>query len=86
VLVTSDAGRNWAIVTVKDPPASLFFLNESVGWMVTPKGIYKTVESGRSWKKQHSPKQVPQAGPARLLPDRATRICALRSKISVRDE
>jgi hypothetical protein len=58
VLVTSDAGRNWAIVTVKDPPASLFFLNESVGWMVTPKGIYKTVESGRSWKKQHSPKQV----------------------------
>ncbi len=58
VLLTSNGGRNWSIVPVKEAGHSLFFLDESVGWMVTPKGIWKTLESGRSWKKQKSPDRV----------------------------
>lgn len=50
-VVTSDGGRVWTDVKIKEPALSLFFLNDSVGWMVTEKGIWKTIESGRSWRK-----------------------------------
>jgi hypothetical protein len=49
VLVTSDGGAHWSVVAVKEPGISLFFLNESTGWMVTAKGLWRTGESGRSW-------------------------------------
>ncbi|MDQ6758406.1 MAG: YCF48-related protein [Acidobacteriota bacterium] len=50
-VVTSDAGEHWSYVDLKEVPVSLFFLNDSVGWMVTVKGIWHTEESGRTWKK-----------------------------------
>ncbi|HYL75547.1 MAG TPA: hypothetical protein VEU96_15145 [Bryobacteraceae bacterium] len=51
VVVSSDGGQKWATVDVKEEPISLFFLNDSTGWMVTDKGLWSTSESGRSWKK-----------------------------------
>ncbi|HEX4594089.1 MAG TPA: YCF48-related protein [Bryobacteraceae bacterium] len=51
VVVTSDGGKQWSISDVKERPVSLFFLNDSVGWMVTDRGIWSTVESGRTWTK-----------------------------------
>lgn len=56
-MVTADGGTNWAEVKLSDAPYSLFFLDDSVGWMVTEQGIWKTEESGRSWKRlsKHSP-------------------------------
>ena len=51
VLLTSDGGAHWAETTVKEAGISLFFLDDSIGWMVTEKGIWQTVESGRSWTK-----------------------------------
>ncbi len=57
-VVTSDGGRNWSLVPLKDTPRSLFFLNENRGWMVTSKGIYQTDETGRSWRKISAPKDV----------------------------
>lgn len=51
VLTTSDGGANWTLSTLKDQPRSLFFLNDSTGWMVTDNGIWLTQESGRSWTK-----------------------------------
>ncbi len=50
-VVTSDGGAHWQVVELKDVPVSLFFLNESVGWMVTAKGLWRTTEVGRSWTK-----------------------------------
>jgi hypothetical protein len=50
-LVTSDGGEHWSYIDLKELPVSLFFLNDSVGWMVTVKGIWQTEESGRTWKK-----------------------------------
>jgi len=50
-LVTSDGGAHWDIVQLKEYPRSIFFLNDSLGWMVTTNGIWFTEESGRSWQK-----------------------------------
>jgi hypothetical protein len=51
VLVTSDAGEHWTEAPVKETGIALFFLDSSTGWMVTDKGIWTTLESGRSWSK-----------------------------------
>ena len=58
-VVTADGGAHWDLVPVKDPPISLFFLNEQRGWMVTTKGIWVTTEAGKSWRKlEKSPKDI----------------------------
>lgn len=51
VLLTRDGGKSWSLIKIKEHGRSLFFLNDSVGWMITGKGIWQTVESGRSWRK-----------------------------------
>ncbi len=48
-LVTNDGGAKWTPVPLKEFPRSIFFLNDSQGWLVTPEAIWKTEESGRSW-------------------------------------
>jgi photosystem II stability/assembly factor-like uncharacterized protein len=54
-LVTSDGGQHWALVPTKEVGVSLFFLNESKGWMVTSKGLWETTEAGRNWRKMPNP-------------------------------
>ncbi len=51
VLLTSDGGANWTTLPVKEAGLSLFFLDDSTGWMVTRGGIWHTLEGGRSWTK-----------------------------------
>jgi len=51
VLVTSDGGKQWSFVELRDRPLSMFFLNESVGWIAAEHGVRETEESGRTWKK-----------------------------------
>jgi hypothetical protein len=50
-VVTADGGLHWQTVALKERPVSLFFLNENLGWLVTTKGLWRTVEAGRSWTK-----------------------------------
>ena len=50
-LLTSDGGAHWTSTPLKDVPRSVFFFNESLGWMVCDNGIWQTEESGRTWKK-----------------------------------
>jgi hypothetical protein len=50
-ILTSDGGEHWTTEPLKDHPRSLFFLNESTGWMVGDNAIWFTEESGRNWKK-----------------------------------
>jgi photosystem II stability/assembly factor-like uncharacterized protein len=50
-VVTSDGGAHWQTVPLKETPLSLFFLNESMGWMVTTKGLWRTTEGGQTWTK-----------------------------------
>ena len=50
-LVTSDGGAHWKALPFDDKPLSLFFLNDSVGWMVTEKGLWRSAEAGNDWVK-----------------------------------
>jgi hypothetical protein len=50
-LVTSDGGNSWTRIRLEQTPVSLFFLNDTVGWMVTDRGLWITEESGRSWRR-----------------------------------
>ncbi|HUS05753.1 MAG TPA: YCF48-related protein [Bryobacteraceae bacterium] len=50
-VVTSDGGEHWSYVPTKEIGTSLFFLNETAGWMVTQAGIWFTDEGGRSWRR-----------------------------------
>ncbi len=61
VVVSSDAGLHWSQYDVKEHPISLFFLNDSLGWMVTDHGLWATVEGGRTWTKIDSRKGLLQA-------------------------
>ena len=49
-VITDDGGAHWTIKPLKQMPISLFFLDDSLGWMVTEKGIWRTEEGGRSWR------------------------------------
>ncbi len=50
-LLTNDGGVHWSEQPIKDHPRSIFFLNDSVGWMVGEEAIWMTEESGHSWRK-----------------------------------
>lgn len=51
VVVTSNGGANWVELPASEPARSLFCLDETACWMVTPKGIWFSDETGRSWRK-----------------------------------
>jgi hypothetical protein len=53
--ITTDGGAHWSLLPLKEPPRSLFFLNDSLGWMVTEKGVWFTEEAGRTWRKLKAP-------------------------------
>ena len=49
-VVSRDGGRTWAPLALPRPGVSLFFLDPSLGWLVTDDGgIWKTTEFGRDW-------------------------------------
>jgi len=56
--ITSDGGAHWTLLPLKEPGRSLFFLNDSAGWLVTAKGVWFTEESGRSWRKLKAPSGI----------------------------
>jgi hypothetical protein len=51
VLLTNDGGAHWTETPVKEAGLSLFFIDDSTGWMITEKSIWQTAESGHSWTK-----------------------------------
>lgn len=58
-LVTSDGGAHWQKIALKEMPISLYFLNDSLGWMVTTKGLWRTTEAGKNWEKlPHVPSEI----------------------------
>jgi Photosynthesis system II assembly factor YCF48 len=60
VVVTNDSGLHWSQYEVKEQPVSLFFLDEDSGWMVTDRGLWSTLEGGRSWIKVEARKGILQ--------------------------
>jgi hypothetical protein len=63
-LLTNDGGAHWTFEPLKDEPRSIFFLNDTSGWMVTETGIWFTNEAGLNWRKLcDQPKPDPKIGP-----------------------
>jgi hypothetical protein len=58
-VITADGGATWSQSRLEEMPVSLFFLNDSLGWMVTEKGIWQTAEGGRDWHKLSRPPSPP---------------------------
>lgn len=50
-LVTEDGGAHWTTAPLKDHPRSVFFLNETTGWLVTDYDLWTTDDSGHTWKR-----------------------------------
>jgi hypothetical protein len=50
-VITTNGGVKWDPQPLPDVGLSTFFLNDSLGWLVGEKGIYRTEEGGRDWKK-----------------------------------
>ena len=53
-VVTRDGGEHWSPAKPEDFPVSLFFLNQTEGWMVTDRGLWNTQNAGETWKKTRS--------------------------------
>jgi hypothetical protein len=49
-VTTDDGGAHWTLSKLKEVPISLFFLNDKLGWMVTPQGIWRTSDAGHEWR------------------------------------
>lgn len=52
-MVTSDAGTTWSQTKLDEPARSLYFFDETSGWMLTESGIWFSDECGRSWRRVH---------------------------------
>lgn len=50
-LVTADGGEHWTLESLRDTPRSIFFLNDTTGWMVGEDAIWFSNEAGVGWKK-----------------------------------
>jgi photosystem II stability/assembly factor-like uncharacterized protein len=51
LVTTEDGGKNWGLADFAEQPVSLFFLNPSLGWMATDRGVWATLDGARTWKK-----------------------------------
>lgn len=50
-LITDDGGAHWTSEPLKDHPRSVFFLNDTTGWLVADNDLWMTEDSGHTWKK-----------------------------------
>ena len=51
VIMTTDGGQAWVESYPPFIPESMFFVNETTGWMSADSGIWQTTDSGTSWRK-----------------------------------
>jgi len=59
--LTSDGGERWSLEEVGERPLSIFLLDDSLGWMVTDRGIWSTDDGGQTWTKQLAAKGMLRA-------------------------
>ncbi len=49
--VTRDGGRTWVLHTMPAVASSLFFLDETTGWMTGARALFKTTDGGLTWSR-----------------------------------
>jgi hypothetical protein len=58
-VMSVDGGEHWKLTPLQERPFSIFFLDESQGWMATEKGLWHTSEGGKDWRKLPKPPAQP---------------------------
>jgi hypothetical protein len=58
VLATRDGGAHWTPVPLNEPATAVYLVNDSIAWLSTPNGVWKSEESGLSWRKIKNVKGV----------------------------
>ena len=51
IIVTEDGGKSWVETYPPAIPETIFFIDESAGWMSSSDGIWQTPDAGKSWRK-----------------------------------
>ncbi len=46
-----DGGKTWALLPLKTPGRSAFFLSERLGWLVTEDGLERSSDCGATWER-----------------------------------
>jgi photosystem II stability/assembly factor-like uncharacterized protein len=46
---TSDGGRTWSALPAPAPPQSVCFTARDDGWLASDRGVWRSVDGGRSW-------------------------------------
>ena len=52
IIATLDGGKSWTESYPPSVPDSIFFINETTGWMAAASGIWQTPDAGKSWRCQ----------------------------------
>ncbi|MBM3753758.1 MAG: hypothetical protein FJW38_07235 [Acidobacteria bacterium] len=68
VLLTTNGGAKWETIRVKEDPVSISCVKEEICWFVSVRGVWRSDEGGRAWKKIASlkgPLKVHFSSPAR---------------------
>lgn len=53
---TTDGGENWALAVTAEENVihSIFFIDQSIGWVIGSAGIYKSIDGGNTWIQKSS--------------------------------
>ena len=57
-ILSNDGGAHWELQPLPDVGLSVFFLNDSVGWLVAERTLWRTDDGGAKWKKLKIPKDA----------------------------
>ncbi len=52
MLATEDGGTTWVESYPPSVPETIFFINETLGWMSADSGVWQTTDAGKSWRNQ----------------------------------
>lgn len=85
--LTSDGGRSWNFLPLKETAISVFFLNPRTGWMVSDRDrLWTTADGGRSWTRD--PLTGLRAKPIRVFfrdPSRGWLLCHAKQAYQTSD-
>lgn len=84
-VVSRNGGTKWELQPLPDAGVSMFFLNESLGWFVGEKALWRTEEGGRDWKKLKLPKETSVNRVYFRTPDHGWAACQRKTVLETKD-
>lgn len=57
-VVSADGGAHWSLVPLKEEGLAVFFLDDTLGWLVTAKSLWKSEDGAKTWRRLKAPKDI----------------------------